>query len=702
MFTDHRGLLRLISGSRATAMGLSMGLMGGVSALAGSVDSPGADIVIPAGPPPIRVAVDSGTTGAISPVRPMPRVLPEGSGAFRRALDLVANGNYTDAYGMARGFSDDLERRTIQWAAIYFGNGEIDYNTVLRFEADAPDFASSGLYKTRLEQALVKANPGKDTVIHLLGGAMPNTTAAQLALAAAYVDDGQVERAGRIVRSVWINNTLDRKTEDEVMRDFGSLLTRDDYWQRALMLLMNDRASATERIMPQLSPAQRSLAAARIAVSRKQADAGKLLDRVDPQYRDNPLFYFAQAQYAHDNGRLQSAVAWLNKASGPLPEAEQWWYERRTLARQLIAAGDPKTAYQAAAGYLHGPEGRLVDARFHAGWIALVYLGDAKTAISQFESMRRYATLPDSITQAEYWMARAYLAAGDRTVANKHFAAAGRYGTTYYGLLARAELGERGVEIRGLPEWRSSEAAFESRELVKAVRLLAANGHKEMAEPLVRRLAYSIRDDGELVLAARMAQDIDAHNLAILIADIAEQRGTPLDLFNFPKDGLPKNIKLAEIDRAAVYAIARQESHFNVDAVSRSGALGLMQLMPATAKETAAKVGVAYSHTRLTSDPAYNALLGSTYLAGQLDRFNGSLILAAAAYNAGGGNVSKWIATFGDPTDPKVDPVVWVEQIPFAETRKYVQRVLANYTVYRARLGDSNAVITDALRRIDG
>jgi soluble lytic murein transglycosylase len=159
---------------------------------------------------------------------------------------------------------------------------------------------------------------------------------------------------------------------------------------------------------------------------------------------------------------------------------------------------------------------------------------------------------------------------------------------------------------------------------------------------------------------------------------------------------------LAEIDKAAVYAITRQESRFQADAISSAGARGLMQLMPGTARETAEKVGLAYSANRLTSDPGYNALLGSTYLANQLKRFDGSLLLAAAAYNAGASNVDKWIAAYGDPRADNVDAVIWVELIPFQETRKYVQRVLGNYMVYRARLGQETLTTAEALRRIPG
>ena len=294
------------------------------------------------------------------------------------------------------------------------------------------------------------------------------------------------------------------------------------------------------------------------------------------------------------------------------------------------------------------------------------------------------------------------LAALDKKGAKAAYTAAADYGTIYYGLLARGELGLKPVELRDMPSTAGSEAAFNERPVVQAIGLLMADDQSDMAGALLRNLAQTqLKTGSELVLAARLAQKIDAHHLAITIADIADKRGMPLDLFSFPKDGLPTT-KLADIDTAAIYAIARTESRFQADAVSSSGAKGLMQLMPTTARETAKKLGVAYSASKLTSDPEYNAQLGSSYLADQLQTYNGSLLLAAAAYNAGAGNANKWIAAYGDPRQANVDPVVWVELIPFQETRKYVQRVLGNYLVYRARLGGTAISPTAALRSIAG
>jgi soluble lytic murein transglycosylase len=466
--------------------------------------------------------------------------------------------------------------------------------------------------------------------------------------------------------------------------------------------MMNDRASAVERLIPYMTPAQKSLAVARDAVSRNDKNAKALLDKVDPAYRKNPIYYFSRAERARQFELWDDAIAYLNKGQKNDPDAALWWYERQTLIRQLLSAGDAKRAYRAAADYTSGPEGRLVEARFHAGWIALSFLNDPKSAVKHFEAMAKLSSLADSVTQANYWLGRAKAAAGDPKGAKAAYEIAAGYGTIYYGLLARDALGLKPVELRAMPAWQDDEATFDGRQVVQAINLLVADGKNDMAGVLLRNLAQSqLKSGGELVLAARLAQKIDAHHLAITIADIADKRGVPLDLFSFPKDGLPTT-KLADIDMAAIYAITRTESRFQVDAVSSSGAKGLMQLMPATAKETAKKIGVSYSASKLTSDPAYNAQLGSSYLAAQLSNYNGSLLLAAAAYNAGAGNANKWIAAYGDPRAKNVDPVVWVELIPFQETRKYVQRVLGNYLVYRARLGGTEISPAAALHSIAG
>ena len=698
-----RGARRLI----ATGI-VGLGVLGAATLpifLSRANDAATADVVVPVARQPLTPAVqaslvDPVTTGSIPAKAPVAETKAV-SAQFKEALELLADGKRADAYTLATGITDTAERHAIQWAAIFYGKGEVPAAAVQKFISDAPDFTTSPVFRTRLEEALIKEKADGATLIKDLGGAMPSTLPAQIALAEAYVADGQKERAARIARAIWTENFLDKATEAKVLDRLGSLLDRDAHWARAMHLMMHDRATGVERLMQYMTPAQKSLAVARNAVSRNAKDAKKLLDAVDPSMRTNSVYQFSRAQRARQFELWDDAITWLDKAKGEPVDAAEFWYERRTLARQLLALGEVKRAYRAADGYREGPDGRLVEAHFHAGWIALAFLKDAKAAAPHFEEMTKHSTLPDSVTQANYWLGRARQALGDEAGATEAFKKAAAFGTIYYGQLARSALGKPSTELRDMPAWKEAEAGFEAREPVRAVRLLAENGHKELAIPLLRSFADGFTDGADLLLSARLAQTLDAHHLAIAIADTAEKRGVPLDLFNFPKDGLPST-KLASMDHAAIYAITRQESRFQVDAISSAGARGLMQLMPATAKETAGKLGVKYSASRLISDGEYNALLGSTYLKAQLERFDGSLLLAAAAYNAGAGNARKWVNTFGDPRSEAIDPVVWVELIPVQETRTYVKRVLGNYLVYRARLGKDDLSIGEALRKIPG
>lgn len=626
---------------------------------------------------------------------------PRGSLAFQSALDVMADGDAVRAFHLARALADPAERHAIQWAAVRDGNGSIDYEAVIRFVDDAPAFATGPVIRTRLEQALLRADAEGPEIIRALGGAMPNTIDAQIALALAYVADGQKARAAQIARAIWVGNFLTRDEENRVHKRLGALLTAGDHWDRAVNLMMHDRASGVDRLLTFMTEAQKSLAVARNAVSRNRKDAKALLDKVDASMQGHPVYLFSRAQRARQFEHWDEAVTWLNKATGDLPASAEWWYERRTVVRALMAQEDYELAFKAADRYRRGPEGRLVDAHFHAGWIALTYLDAPKAAVEHFELMAANSTLQDSVTQANYWLGRARRAAGDEAGALKAFAEATRFGTVYYGLLARDELGHADGAAAAAPALVEMTGEEDVPETLQAARLFAANGDSTRALTLLRSFAYELDDGEQLRAAAETAERLGAHDLAISIAETAERKGFPLDAISFPNDAVPTNM-VAEVDPAAIFAVARQESRFRSDAVSSAGARGLMQLMPATARETAHKVGLEYSKARLTADPAYNALLGSTYLADQLATFDRSLLLAATAYNAGPGNARKWIRQFGDPRSDAVDPVVWVELIPYQETRKYVQRVLGNYLVYRARFGRDELTMTDALRFIPG
>jgi soluble lytic murein transglycosylase len=370
-----------------------------------------------------------------------------------------------------------------------------------------------------------------------------------------------------------------------------------------------------------------------------------------------------------------------------LVDGDDWWDERRLIARKLLDEGKYEDAYQVAS--LHGAEGAAerIEAEFHAGWIALRFLHKPEQAAKHFAEATNIAGTPISVARAAYWQGRALEAAGAAGDARRHYQRAADKPTTYYGQLAREKLGLP-LELRR-PDQLDAEGreAFEALVPVQALRLLGQIGETELAIALYADLARSFSDSAQLDALGSLAAEQNNPRAMLTVGKTAVQRDFPLDPYAYPVSGIPSFEPVANpVDPAMVYAIARQESAFNPQAQSSAGARGLMQLMPATAKRTAERFGLGFDVKRLTQDPVYNAKIGSAHLSELMGDWKGSYVLAFASYNAGGGNVMKWIKAYGDPRKPGVDEVDWIERIPFHETRNYVQRVLENLAVYRRRL----------------
>ncbi len=649
------------------------------------------------GPAVADILVDRHPTGTIpsgdKAARPQATV---NIGALKTGLDALSGGDIVAARAARDQLRlDTLEWRILSWAIALQGGEDVPSAEIKAAATALPDWPGMTALRRNLELALARENLSAKDVIAVFGARPPLTPMGTVMLARAYIALGRQADATALLTPFWRSRKLGAADEFLILGAFGPLIPRAAHCYRMERMLYEDRIRSAGRVADLCGRAK--LQEAWAAVIRQEKDAYALLSAV-PASQRTAGFTFALAQYLRRAGKFKDAAAAMQKAPGDadqLIDPDQWWIERRVLSRELLDIGAYTLAYKVAAG--HGAESPAMaaDAEFHAGWIALRFRKDAKTAAKHFSRIAEIADGPISKARAYYWMARAAEAGGPGDAHRLYEEAAG-YDTAFYGQIAAEKVGRKTLSTHVPDPSAADRDRFESRVAVRAIRQLEAAGHAGRADTLYRDLAGELDSPGELALLAAMAEQRDDHYLALRIGKIAASRGLDVGALAHPLGVIPPSAQLSSAGAALAYAVARQESEFNVGAVSPAGARGLLQLMPRTARSIAQRVGLAYSATRLTSDAAYNAILGSNYLSDQLKRFDNSYVLTFAGYNAGPRKAEEWMTRFGDPRGKSLETVVdWIERIPYGETRNYIQRVLENYQVYKQRISGRFDIIGD-------
>jgi soluble lytic murein transglycosylase len=590
---------------------------------------------------------------------------------------------------------DPLRGAIEQWDALR-RDGAATFNDIYRFLVAHPGWPAETTLRQRAERLMSSATPPAERIDYFRRYP-PLSAAAKFRLAEAYLALGRAAEAQPLVREAWTSDGLNAAQEAEVLTRFGGLLTPVDHVARVDRLLWSRFASAAERLLPMLPAERRPWAAARIAFQKSLPDAEYRLAQVPAHFQSDPGLLLDRVQWLRQNNRSAEArqvMANANISPGTATDPEKWLEERLSLARAAARDQQYDLAYRLAANHRAFPLGRPLNSwsdgerddytsiEFVAGWTALKNLGRPAVAADHFQNYRNGAKAPLTIARGDYWAGRAAEAAGDTARARRFLESAATHPDYFFGQLALERLG-RPIALPPAPRAVVSPAArqaFAANELVRAAKLLGAMGDRTRQSLFLRKLVEEAQTLEQQTLIAELAPALRRPDVGVLVGREARNAGQ-LALVEASYPRLPIGQNMAS-DWTMIHAITRQESRFDRTAVSSANARGLMQLMPGTARETAAKVGVGYDFERLTEDESYNVLLGSTYFRGLLDRWGGNHMLAVASYNAGPGNVNKWIRANGDPRDPNVDVVDWIEAIPFTETRVYVWRVLENAVVY--------------------
>ena len=636
-------------------------------------------------PPPAAVAATSSTPQA-------------DSDALENIIELVRKHKPADATQAEATISDPVARKLAEWIILRSNDNGASAERYRAFITANPSWPSQTFLRRRGEAALWDDHRDDATVWAWFENESPISAKGKLVLARSMIARGDRANAERLVRDAWRNDSMSEDTESTALDLFGALLTPGDQKARMDLLLYGSEHEAAMRAAKRLGSNQVALAKARIAAYRKASNTRALLEAVPHELHGDPGYVFSKIQLLRREEKFAEAAQLMlgaPKDPGRLYNLDEWWIERRLLSRKMLDLGQHRTAYLIARdAALPARDIYKTEAEFTAGWIALRFLTDPATAAQHFARIGVGSVNPTALARAGYWQGRAAEAAGRSQDARNAYAAAAGQSTSYYGQLARAKLGLPQIELNGAPAARGR--GIERLEIVRAVQLLFELDEREIAIPIFADMGENGDPDALVGLGELASRNGDARGM-LLLGKAALNRGLPFDFYAYPVTGIPPFKSIGpNVEQSIVFAIARQESAFNPNDVSPANAYGLMQVTPDAGRYVCKRYGASFDLGRLKNDPVYNAALGAAELGGLIEDYRGSYIMTFAAYNAGRGSVKKWIERYGDPRDPKVDAVDWVEQIPFSETRNYVQRIIENLQVYRARFGGGTRLQIEA------
>jgi soluble lytic murein transglycosylase len=621
--------------------------------------------------------------------------------AVKDAIGLSRKSKTSEATAIQKTIGDPAARKLVEWFILRHPETDANFSRYAAFIADSPHWPSMGLLRKRAEARLWQERSDAATVRNFVGD-RPTSAKGRFALARVLLAEGDRDGAARLVRQAWRSDELLEHAEADAFELFRDLLTRDDHRARMDKRIGVRDLSGAKRAAQRLGSDELSIVKACAAANADSAL--DLLNDVAADARSDLGYTLCRIRWMVRHDRIDDATR-LVLAAAPetmaLQDTDEWWRERRSLARKLLDRGKFEAAYQVARdAALPASEAYRADFHFMCGWIALRYRNDPAAAQAHFAHIDDGSANPIVLARANYWRARVAEAIGEKDAMRASYEAAARYPTAYYGQLARARLGLDRIELRvPVPANAAGDVALAD-ERVRAADMLYALGERDVVLYFVADLAEQSTDLAVLVTLAELTGRRNDARAMLQIGKLALARGLALDNYAFPTIGIPQHSPIGpEIERSIIYSVARTESAFDQKDKSSANAVGLMQVTPEAGRDTAKRFGVTYDWDRMISDPVYNTQMGAAELSALLKEYAGSHIMTFAGYNAGRGRVRDWVKLYGDPRDPNVDAIDWVERIPLSETRNYVQRVLENLQVYRVRFDGGASVMAKSDQR---
>ena len=534
----------------------------------------------------------------------------------------------------------------------------------------------------------------RDFVIKWFNGKDPLSSFGKIKLGEIYIKQKNIEKGSQLIKEGWIKARLSKSDLKYLKKKYKKIITTKDVIKRADWLAWEGKHWDLGRMLKYLPKDYLNLYRARQLLMSNSYGVDIAINNVPKELKNDIGLQYDRLKWRRRRGRLYPSLEILfNITSDPLKviRPDIWWKERSILTRSLIYKKKYALAYKVCSNHSMSEGAEFADAEWLSGWVALTFLEDPNLALQHFKNFYNNVGYPISLSRGAYWIGDAYKKIGNNQKSQKWFNEATKYLNTYYGQLAFQEIyPEKAFSLDEQPKIEEKyREEFKKNELIKSIKLLNELNKTLYAKDLIKHLAKLNIEKGSEILAGELSVEIGRYDFAIQIAKEASYEKRYYNKLNYPVIKIPSVVNKKRMPKPEiVLSIIRQESEFDQNANSAVGAKGMMQLMTYTARLVAKSAKMSYSKRKLTNNPIYNIKLGSYYLAGLLENYEGSYPFALAAYNAGPKRVKYWKKINGNPQKGKIDYVNWIELIKFNETRNYIQRVLENVNVYRYLLSD--------------
>ena len=587
--------------------------------------------------------------------------------------------------------NNEVYKKIVEWYFLYQNQHPKHLLKTNSFLEKNPNWPKRLFFRKKIE-LFIDRNWQNKKIIDFFESNPPLTTKGAVNYIDALNKENGINSVKNLAKKTWIERKFTKRQSKDFYKRYKKILTTEDHLKRIEELTWKGRTYEARRMLPLIDKENKNLYNAKITLRRRAGNADQVISLVSENLINDPGLIYERLRWRRKSRLYKTAYEIIDPLPQNLKYERKWWYEISIIVRKLIENKEYSKAYELIKDFSSKSNELLSESEWYSGWIAYEFLNlDPEIYINHFLNSYENTDHNGEKAKSAYWAGKSYEKIKNKELSNLWYKNSSQYVTEFYGQLSFEKINKDSAlipneELYGKNLFIKDDLDFIESDIYKASELVLVHGSRKEAKIFISHLIKNNKSPGQLQIIAKLAKDFNRPDLSIRAAKYAIKNN--VFLYNYAYPSLRGFVMNKEIEKELVYGVIRQESEFDSKAISRVGARGMMQIMPATAKKVSSNLKLSYSKKRLTSDVQYNITLGSNYLNNLINQYD-SYLLALIGYNAGPRRINRWIKKYGDPRKENIDTISWIEKIPIKETRLYVKIVLSNMQVYRQKNQES-------------